>query len=171
MKLTSLAGLSLCGGAVGFGVAPRSTRAVIGSSSALSAIRCFDKYYQLEELEDKESCTTELFLRADGVVEFGETDGPQFLAAAGTWSVPDGTDDFNMVVTRVFSAGQDDSDMGEFNFELSKTYRGDMTMVGASVGVTGVMATADTVDGSEREVGYFNMIDVTDERMGDEKKV
>ena len=53
------------------------------------------EYYQLEELEDKETCTTELFLREDGVVDFGETDGPKYIAAAGTWSVPAGTNDYN----------------------------------------------------------------------------
>lgn len=46
-----------------------------------------------------------------------------------------------------------------------------MTNVGASVAVTGVMSTNDTFDNSEREVGYFNMIDATDERVGDDKKV
>ena len=39
-----------------------------------------------------------------------------------------------------------------------------MTKVGDSVAVTGVMSTSDTIDESEREVGYFNMIDATDER-------
>lgn len=48
---------------------------------------------------------------------------------------------------------------------VTKTYRGDMTKVGESVAVTGVMSTSDTIDESEREVGYFNMIDATDERM------
>lgn len=53
------------------------------------------EYYQLEEMEDRDTCTTELFLRADGVIEFGDTDGPKYLAAAGTWSVPQGTNDYN----------------------------------------------------------------------------
>lgn len=53
------------------------------------------EFYQLEEMEDKDTCTTELFLRDDGVVDFGDTDGPRWLAAAGTWSVPPGTDDYN----------------------------------------------------------------------------
>lgn len=39
-------------------------------------------------------------------------------------------------------------------------------MVGESVAVTGVMSTADTADNSEREVGYFNMIDATEDRLG-----
>lgn len=71
-------------------------------------IRCFEywtlaEYYQLEEMEDKDSCTTELYLRADGVIEFGDTDGPQFITAAGTWSVPPGTDDYNSEYTFIRS--------------------------------------------------------------------
>jgi len=108
---------------------------------------------------------------------------------------------FAVVIARIFSTGQDNSDMGEFTFErklslsppvvgnngvlhcshtltcsmkllrvVTKTYRGDMTNVGESVGVTGVMSTTDTADNTEREVGYFNMIDATDERVGDDKK-
>lgn len=46
-----------------------------------------------------------------------------------------------------------------------------MTHVGESVAVTGVMSTSDTADESEREVGYFNMIDVTDDRVGEDKMV
>jgi len=230
----------------------------------------FQEYYQLEELEDRETCTTELYLRGDGVVEFGETDGPKYLVAAGTWSVPYGTNDYNskfppkkkvpsffsffghgsaripgnlyvffalknsttdcfsnekhilfvVVITRIFGAGNDarkgQTGMGEFTFEgkalffggmteeeayvwsstmnpriltppqwfcsffrllslshvhvcvytVTKSYRGDMTMVGESVGVTGIMSTTDTTDNTEREVGYFNMIDATEERNG-----
>jgi hypothetical protein len=50
--------------------------------------------------------------------------------------------------------------------KVTKSYRGDMTMVGECVAVTGVMRTTDTVDNTDREVGYFNMIDATDERTG-----
>lgn len=39
-------------------------------------------------------------------------------------------------------------------------------MVGESVGVTGIMSSTDPIDNSEREVGYFNMIDATNERAG-----
>jgi hypothetical protein len=41
-----------------------------------------------------------------------------------------------------------------------------MTKVGESVGVTGVMCTNDVFDNTEIEVGYFNMIDATDLRLG-----
>lgn len=46
-----------------------------------------------------------------------------------------------------------------------------MTNVGESVGVTGVMSATDVMDSTEREVGYFNMIDATDERLGLDKNV
>ena len=46
-----------------------------------------------------------------------------------------------------------------------------MTNVGESVAVTGVMSTSDTIDNTEREVGYFNMIDATDERVGADKNI
>lgn len=60
-------------------------------TTALQGIRCENKYYQLEEMEDKENCTTELFLTANGQVEFGETDGPVWADAIGTWQVMPGT--------------------------------------------------------------------------------
>lgn len=45
-----------------------------------------------------------------------------------------------------------------------------MTKVGDSVAITGVMCAIDDVLGN-KEIGYFNMIDATDERVGDDKKV
>jgi hypothetical protein len=50
----------------------------------LYRIRCENKYYQLEEMEDRENCTTELFLKEDGQVLIGETDGPLWTEAVGT---------------------------------------------------------------------------------------
>ena len=46
-----------------------------------------------------------------------------------------------------------------------------MTKVGESVAITGSMSTRDTSSGEQFDVGYFNMIDATDERTGDDKKV
>lgn len=69
-----------------------------------------------------------------------------------------------MVITRKFTTGVSGTDMGEFEFDLTKNYVGDMTMVGESVGITGKMSTTDTAGDMEKEVGYFNMIDATEER-------
>lgn len=87
------------------------------SSTVLFPIRCHDKYYQLEELEDKDTCTTELYLNANGDVEFGDTDGPSYTWAVGYWLVKPGTNDYTMHITRSYSAGQDGTDMGSFSFE------------------------------------------------------
>jgi len=87
------------------------------SSTVLFPIRCYDKYYQLEEMEDRDSCTTELFLAADGNIEFGDTDGPLPTSSVGKWEVPDGTNDYTMYITRSFNTGQDNTDMGSFSFE------------------------------------------------------
>ena len=50
---------------------PSSSTAAASSASTttvLYRIRCENKYYQLEELEDADNCTTELFLKSNGVV-------------------------------------------------------------------------------------------------------
>jgi hypothetical protein len=51
--------------------------------TVLYRIRCENKYYQLEEMEDRETCTTELFLKEDGQILIGETDGPLWTEAVG----------------------------------------------------------------------------------------
>lgn len=69
-----------------------------------------------------------------------------------------------MSIRRKFSSGQENSDMGEFEYELERTYIGDMTAVGESVAITGVMHCNDVLNGEDQEVGFFNMIDGTDIR-------
>lgn len=69
-----------------------------------------------------------------------------------------------MTIKRKFKSGNDGSDMGEFEYELERTYIGDMTAVGESVAVTGVMHCSDVLSGEDQEVGFFNMIDATDVR-------
>jgi len=115
-------------------------------------------------MEDQDTCTTELFLKDDHTIEFGQTDGPVYLDATGTWNVPPGTDDYTMVIKRTYGSGSDGRDMGEFTYKVTRTYIGEMTNVGASVGITGVAHTlGPSVEGNQ-EVGFFNMIDGTDER-------
>lgn len=139
-------------------------------------------------MEDKENSTTELFLSDNGLIEFGETDGPLWSEAEGRWHVEPGTDDFSMIIFRRFNTGSSSTDMGEFSYEIGRTYTGTMTKVGECVGITGVMHTqADEFGTPDQEVvrdnkkvwsiylacftwaltslfafqGYFNMIDGT----------
>jgi hypothetical protein len=133
----------------------------------LWGLRCEDKYYQLEELEDAENCTTELFLKAGGEVVVGQTDGPAYLTAGGRWDVPANSNGFRMVVTRTYKAGTKGRDMGEFDYTVPMTFLGEMTLVGANLAVNGVLHREDDVDFSvdaDSATGYFNMIDATDAR-------
>ena len=136
-----------------------------------------DRYFQLEELEDQEACTTELFLNRDRTVTVGETNGPVFVSATGTWeqqqptSSPsdefsDGTS-FKMVLKRTYRAGKEKTAptaMGEFQFEVERTFLGELTRVGGNhLAVTGTMHHFDEIFG-DSEVGFFNLIDTTQER-------
>ena len=121
------------------------------SASRLYGIRCENKYYQCEEMEDKETSTTELFLKEDGTVLLGKTDGPVWDEASGNWQVKPGTDEFTMTVAKKFGAGSKGRDMGEFTFTVMRTFEGEMTHVGESVAITGVMK--DGPIGETKDVG------------------
>jgi len=128
-------------------------------------IRCENKYYQLEELEDADNCTTELFLKEDGTVEIGETDGPLFTKAVGNWEVQENS--FAMTITKTFTTGNEKNDMGEFSFDVERVFEGDMTVVGGTeVAINGKILAEDIItEKHEKEVGFFNMIDGTDVRL------
>ena len=137
------------------------------TSSSLFGIRCEDKTYQLEELEDQDRCTTEVFLQADRTIYFGDTDGPLPASQEGRWDVPPGTNSFQMVIRRTFGAGDDGKDVGEFSFDVEKLYEGEMSMVGESVAIQGTIKIVDPLnpDAEElMEVGFFQMIDGTQDR-------
>lgn len=123
------------------------------------------KYFQLEELEDKDSCTTELFLNYDRSVRVGETDGPKYDNATGKWDqLPDGS--LRIILKRKYTAGKDKeekTDIGEFQYEVERTFIGEITEVGGVAAVSGSMHDVDETLG-DRNVGYFNLIDTTKQR-------
>ncbi len=128
-------------------------------------IRCENKYYQLEELEDADNCTTELFLKEDGTVDIGETDGPLFSKAVGNWEIKENS--FAMTITKTFKTGNEKNDMGEFSFDVERVFEGDMTVVGGTeVAINGKIFAEDIItEKFEKEVGFFNMIDGTEQRL------
>lgn len=98
------------------------------------------RYYQLEEMEDKESCTTELFLSSDGSVHVGSTNGPLFTEASGSWEQATEDGGLKMVITRTYSTGmQNKGELGEFEFSVSRSFVGTVSNIGGSIGVTGSM--------------------------------
>ncbi len=101
------------------------------------------KFFNLEEMEDKEACTTEVFLSQNGSVTLTETNGPPPVAASGFWKVNEDTEDgsktFEMTVRRTYSSGRDHSDVGEFQFDVERTFVGELSHIGTLVSVEGSM--------------------------------
>lgn len=130
-----------------------------------------ERHFQLEELEDAEMSTTDVVLNADQTVTLGGTNGPLYVASHGTWcSVPvreDAPRRFEMNVTRTFATGADGGEttnLGAFEYSVGRTYRGECSLVGGSIfAMNGDMMDVDDIFG-ERKVGFFNMIDTSEER-------
>merc|ERR1711862_896833 len=139
-----------------------------------------DRFYQLDEREDKEECITEIQLKQNYAAIIGDTDGPVPVEASGSWALIDGK--FKMSITRKFeSVGQKKglmseptvkvtptsqaikTDIGEFTFDVVRTYTGSVSKVGEKIAVEGVIHLVDDVLGDE-EVGYFSLIDTTEDR-------
>ena len=135
------------------------------SLTIMYRIRCENKYYQLEELEDRDNCTTELFLKDDGTVDVMGTDGPLFTKAVGKWEIKE--NDFAMTITKSFKTGNENKDMGEFSFDVERVFEGAMTVVGGTeVAINGKILAEDIItEKYEKEVGFFNMIDGTEQRL------
>ncbi len=133
-------------------------------------------HFQLEELEDSEKSTTDIILNSDYTVTVGVSDGPLLSSSHGTWSGSESTDGnqdktfFDMKLSRTYVAGgdsKDDTGIGEFEYTVERTFKGEATLVGGSlIAMEGVVLDVDEIFGT-REVGFFNMIDTTEARIED----
>jgi hypothetical protein len=129
--------------------------------------------FQLEEKEDRANCITELLLNSDHTVAVGQSDGPLFTIATGSWSFDQELFPldvaFAMTLDRTFKAGYKGTDMGEFTFVVSRTYVGSLTQVGGVIAVEGsIYKDPDEEDDGTTtttaimgRVGFFSMIDTT----------
>lgn len=134
-------------------------------------------HFQLDELEDAETWSTDVLLNADMTVTLGRTDGPLYTSAHGTWEdhaqslVDEQSGDkrmFKMKLTRTFKSGVERRDklshIGEFEYTVERTYAGECYLVAGSVfAMSGEILDVDDIFG-ERKLGFFNMIDTTEER-------
>jgi hypothetical protein len=96
-----------------------------------------EKHFQLEELEDAETCTTDIYLNSDNTITVGTTNGPLFVSGKGTWSTSssDGKALFEMIMTRRYQTGNEGkhkTDIGEFEYDVERTFRGELTLVGGT---------------------------------------
>lgn len=92
-------------------------------------------------MEDKETCTSELFLAKDGSLTVSETNGPPPVQSSGQWKVIPNTSDtgskFEMNIVRTYGSGLSSSDVGEFTFNVERTFVGELSVVGGLVSVEG----------------------------------
>lgn len=116
-----------------------------------------NKHFQLEELEDAEACTTDVFLNTDNTITIGETNGPLFLSGSGTWSSSIEEDDktfFEMIMRRRYQTGKEGTqttDIGEFEYDVERTFRGELTVVGGTaLAVNGEILDVDETFGDRR---------------------
>jgi hypothetical protein len=125
------------------------------------------KYFQIEEMEDRDRSTTEVYLNPDSTVSFLKTDGPLHKSASGSWKfLPNGM--FEITLERVFDAGQptkEPTKLGAFQFATKRVLRGTMAHVGAKISMEGTII--DVSVGEERSLGFFEMIDSRTESMDD----
>jgi hypothetical protein len=101
------------------------------------------KFYQLEEMEDKDACTTELFLLNDGSIQVSETNGPPPAKSSGQWRLEsnnDGGGVFEMTIVRTYGTGNQNTDLGEFTFNVERNFIGNVSIVGGLVSVTGAIS-------------------------------
>ena len=155
-----------------------------------------DAYFQLEEREDAEVCITEVYLKSDGTVQVLESDGPPCTSATGSWTQQiDSSPEFGrshtkgsleMTLRRSYETGYSKrkaTDMGKFGYDVVRTYKGDFEAIGNKLGVSGKIFITPTAGGgsgrggtgeatttatsTDEEVGFFEMIDTTDERVND----
>ena len=119
-------------------------------------------YFQVEEMEDRDSCTTEVMLNDNKTLMVLETNGPLFVSATGSWNL-DEDGSFDMMLNRTYLSGRDSktiTDMGAFWYTTSRKFKGHMSKIGDKQGIGGSLYDVDS-ESNDRKVGFFEMIDTT----------
>eukprot|EP00571_Detonula_confervacea_P017769 CAMPEP_0172311552 /NCGR_PEP_ID=MMETSP1058-20130122/15116_1 /TAXON_ID=83371 /ORGANISM="Detonula confervacea, Strain CCMP 353" /LENGTH=186 /DNA_ID=CAMNT_0013024773 /DNA_START=115 /DNA_END=675 /DNA_ORIENTATION=- len=137
-----------------------------------SRVDLSSKEFQLEELEDKEECETEMWLNEDGSVTLGVTNGPPVKDYKGDWHLLETASEadrpFRMRLTRSYDGGSP-GNLGDISYEVKREFWGNIEMVGDSISVSGKThgspnpdsgnAYIDELSLLESELGFFSMID------------
>jgi hypothetical protein len=113
---------------------------------------------------------TELWLNEDGTLRMGKTNGPQVSKFWGIWTLLEGVSEkpFWMEILRAYKAGESHTgknQVGEFSYEVKREFRGDISMVGESIGIAGSIHGKDEAAKVDCEVGYFSLIDASSEEL------
>ena len=149
------------------------TQKTVNVPTQLYAWRLIGKYFQIEEMEDRDSCTTEVVLNPDSTVSTLETNGPLHKDATGSWELDKITGDFTMILKRTYEAGRESkipTDVGVFTFTTIRKFVGTLYNIGIKQGIRGNIYDVTDIhdDNSDApKVGYFEMIDTTLEEDGE----
>ena len=141
-----------------FQVKPNLATTLYVSTGDAVVIDIANKYFQLEEMEDKDSCITEIFFNPNKTISVGNTDGPIPLSCDGDWELSE-DGGLKMTLKRTYSGGQPHTDMGEFTFDVERTYVAQPEKIGNLLGFSG--SIHENYHG-DAKVGFFELIDTTE---------
>jgi hypothetical protein len=136
-------------------------------NTQLAAWRLIGKYFQIEEMEDRDSCTTEVILNLNNTVTPLETNGPLHKEASGTWNLDPVSAEFVMTLSRTYEAGYSSkipTNVGVFSFTTVRKFVGRLYNIGVKQGISGNIydiSEDDVAVEDLRKVGFFEMIDST----------
>jgi hypothetical protein len=74
-----------------------------------------------------------------------------------------------MVLKRVYQGGEPplkSTDVGEFKYEVKRSYEGELSHVGAEMAITGGKIHLFDDELGDEAVGFFNLLDTTSARPG-----
>jgi hypothetical protein len=131
----------------------------------LSVDNIGDRSYQLEEMEDEASSTSALYLRSDGSVAHGRTDGPQPSSVDGVWLYDESEKEILVDLDRHFTDNR-------YNFSVRRVFRGHLDCADAFdiAAFSGNIFTDIETRDSKSALGHFSLIvassDLPDENFG-----
>jgi hypothetical protein len=118
-----------------------------------------DKSYQLEELEDEATATSALYLRRDGSIAYGRTDGPEPDTVRGVWAYNEHEKELRMELERNFS------DNG-FNFSVRRVFKGHLDCkqeLDMAVFSGNIFRDEEDFADPKAALGHWSMIIATDD--------
>ena len=128
-------------------------------SMTVTTTQIADRSFQLQELEDSATCVSALYLKSDGSLKVGQTDGPAPSSVEGNWKYNEDEEELQIDLTRHYKGDN-------YTYEVQRYFIGhfdnkkDSDLAVFSGKIFRDSATDFTPD---EAVGYFEMIIATDD--------
>lgn len=119
-----------------------------------------NRAYQLEELEDSASCVSAIYLKNDGSLKLGRTDGPRPSSVKGSWEYVEPEQELRIDLTRYY-----DGDTGDYSYDVTRYFIGHLdTKKNSELAIFAGKIFRERTDFSPNEaVGFFEMIVANDD--------